>query len=66
MGLPPQLPSYQVSSPPSVLALSVLVAPKQIVAGVATTVVGVAVNDETVTVVERHADDVQLVLSVRA
>jgi hypothetical protein len=49
-----------------VLALSVLVAPKQIVAGVATTVVGVAVNDETVTVVERHEDDVQLVLSVRA
>ena len=64
--MPPQAPAYQVSVPPVVLALSVLVAPKQIVAGVATTVVGVAVNDETVTVVERHADDVQLVLSVRA
>jgi hypothetical protein len=64
--VPPQLPAYQVSVPPVVLALSMLVEPRQMVEGVATTVVGVAVNGETVTVTERHADGEQLVLSVRA
>jgi hypothetical protein len=51
--------------PAGATAVSVLVPPAQM-GEVAVTLVGVAVAAETVTVTERQADGVQLVLSVRA